>query len=236
MLLLLTRMFIALSVFLLPCYVLANSIVNNGVVIIDGKTMTNDTCIKGNGVKKSETRKIADFNKIALSGVYRVLITNGKTTSFVIEGDENIIEHIASDISGASLKIYPGKSLCPSLRLKLVISLDDLSDLSASGAMEVDIQGLANKEIQLTVDGSAGVRAAGKSENLSASISGTGNIDAADLVTTNAKILISGVGDATVQTSHLLEVEIQGVGNVYHVGKPAEVRQIISGIGTVTAK
>lgn len=236
MLLLLTRMFIALSIVLIPYYVIANSIVNTGVVIIDGKTMTNDTCIKGNGVKKSETRKMSDFNKIELSGVYTVLITNGKTTSFVIEGDENIIEHIVSDINGTSLNVYSGNSLCPSLPLNLVITLGDLSDLSASGAMEVDIQGVANKEIRLIVAGSAGVRAAGTSESLNASISGTGNIEAADLLTTNAKVFISGVGDATVQTSNLLEVEIQGVGNVYHIGKPAEVRQNISGIGTVTAK
>jgi hypothetical protein len=236
MLLSFIRLSIFLSVVLFPYYVIANSIVNNGVVIIDGQTMTNDTCVKGNGVKKSETRKISNFNRIELSGIYTVLITNGKTTSFVIEGDENIIKHIVSDINATSLNVYPSNALCPSLPLKLVIALADLSELSASGAMEVDIQDVANKELRLTVDGSAVVRAAGTSESLNARISGTGNIEAADLLTTNAKIIISGVGDATVQTSNLLEVEIQGVGNVYHVGNPDEVRQNISGVGTVTAK
>lgn len=216
----------------------ANTIIstaNTGVVNIDGKTISTD-CVQGNGVMKSATRKVADFDKVELSGAYDVMVMSGEKSSFRIQGDENIIDQIASDVSNSTLKVFPKKSLCPKEKLTLTISTKDLSALSASGSMMVEIQAISNDQLNLSVDGSAGIKAAGRSDNLYASISGSGNIETAKLVSQNAKISISGVGDATVQTSELLDVEIQGVGNVYYLEKPNEVRQNITGIGSVTSR
>lgn len=213
--------------------ILGNS--NSGVVNIDGKTISTD-CVQGNGVMKTATRKVADFDKVELSGAFDVRVTSGENYSFQIQGDENIIDLIASDVSSSILKVFPKKSICSKQKLTLTISMKDLSALSASGAMMVNIKAIANDQLSLTVDGSAGITAVGTSGNLYASISGTGNIETAELISQNAKISISGVGDATVQTAGVLDVEIQGVGNVYYLEKPNEVRQNITGIGSVTSR
>ncbi len=218
--------------------VAANTIIlgnNSGAVTIDGKTISSD-CVQGNGVMKTATRDVVDFDKIELNGVFDVLVTSGKNSSFQIQGDENIIDLIASDVSSSILTVFSQKSICPKQKLTLAISVKDLSALSAYGAMTVEIKAIANDQLSLTVDGSAGIRATGTSDNLYASISGTGNIETAELVSQNAKISISGVGDATVQTSGVLDVVIQGVGNVYYLGKPNEVRQNITGVGSVTPR
>lgn len=216
----------------------ANTIIlgnNSGVVTVDGNTISTD-CVHGNGVMKTATREVADFDKIELSGAFDVLVTSGENTSFRVQGDENIIDLIASDVSSSTLKVFPKKSLCPKQKLTLTISMQDLSALTASGAMTVETKAIANDKLSLNVDGSAGIKAAGTSDNLYASISGTGNIETAELVSQNAKISISGVGDATVQTSGVLDVVIQGVGNVYYLGKPNELRQNITGVGSVTPR
>ena len=218
--------------------VAANTIIlgnNSGVVTIDGKTISSD-CVQGNGVMKTATRDVVDFDKIELNGVFDVLVTSGENTSFQIQGEENIIDLIASDVSSSTLTVFSQKSICPKQKLTLTISVKDLSALSAYGAMTVEIKAIANDNLSLTVDGSAGIRATGTSDNLYASISGTGNIETAELVSQNAKISISGIGDATVQTSGVLDVAIQGVGNVYYLGKPNEVRQNITGVGSVTPR
>lgn len=208
---------------------------STSVINIDGESVSAN-CVQGNGVEKSTERSLDVFEKVIVKGAFTVNVTNGKTPDFTIRGDENIIDHIVSKVDGDTLQVYPDRSICPVQNLEVDISLQNIVLLSAMGTMQVELRGVNGNMLTIEIDGSSGVVAEGTTDTLTTLIEGSGQLQAGNLKSTTAKLRINGVGNAYVHVSDLLDVSIQGVGNVYYQGNPQKVQQNISGIGSVIAQ
>ncbi|MEE8331486.1 MAG: DUF2807 domain-containing protein, partial [Acidimicrobiia bacterium] len=85
------------------------------------------------------------------------------------------------------------------------------------------------------ISGSADIELVGAAESLSIVISGSGDIDASDLVTKTGSVRISGSGDILVNATDELDITISGSGKVEYIGSPI-VNQTISGTGSVSQR
>jgi hypothetical protein len=209
--------------------------------------------VRGSGNVVTEERDVSNFHKIHLSGIGNLIITQGEEESLTIEADDNIIAIIEAEVSGNELNIgfKRGYAFTPSATIKFYLTVVDLDEISLSGAGNIDCEGfetevlqfdvsgagdldfdLDAERVEVVVSGAGNIILSGKVDSQEIEIDGAGKYDGEDLESRECAITVSGAGSATVNVSELLDVEINGVGNVYYSGSPS-VTQDISGLGKV---
>jgi hypothetical protein len=73
----------------------------------------------------------------------------------------------------------------------------------------------------------------GSAHEISARITGSGNINALKVIADIVTITVSGSGDMKTYCRETLNAAISGSGDVYYTGNPAEVKSKVSGSGTI---
>ncbi len=208
---------------------------------------------------QKETRDVGSFDEISLGVAADLYLTIGSKQSVVIEGDEDDIEEIVTEVRDGRLRIKSRKSwswnwggndveiyiTVPKINAlsvsgsgdihgESVIETDDLElGVSGSGNIEVEID---SEEVKMTISGSGSAQLGGTTSDFSVRISGSGSINAYDLKAENVAVRISGSGSARVNASDELEATISGSGNVYYEGSPDKVNSNTSGSGRVKKK
>jgi hypothetical protein len=218
--------------------------------------------IRGSGNVIVEDREVSGFDKIAISGVGRVILTQGDEESLSIETDDNLMEYVKTEVKGDTLEIdftddivlsRGGRNvLDPSAGFIFRISVIDLEAISVSGAAniqadklktdsfsvnfsgagDISVGDLNTKRVDVTVSGAGDVELAGKVENQSISLSGVGRYQGFDLESQQASVFISGAGGANLWVMESLAVTISGAGDVEYYGDPS-VDPEISGLGRI---
>ena len=211
--------------------------------------------IKGNGNVKQESRNAAAFTDISTSGAYKVVLEQGNTHSIRVEAEDNLLPYIETAISGGELKIHTKKGyhISPTKDITVYVVMEKVNRLSAGGAggytskgalnsdrIQLQFSGAADanldihtRQLNVGLSGSSNVKLKGTSEKAEYGISGAADISALDLATGEARIGISGTGNADVFVQKKLDVSISGMGKVKYKGEPG-ITQAISGMGKIS--
>jgi hypothetical protein len=211
--------------------------------------------ISGSGTVITEERAVAGFEQVSLGGAGRLTILQGDVEGLTITTDDNLLEHIASTVSGQRLRIGPDQvSIRPTRDIEYVLQVKDLRRLDLSGSLSatapslttdtltlhisgsgrIDIRDLDADHCESRISGSGRVDLTGRADALDLRVSGSGDYRAADLLSLTAEIRISGSGDATVWVRDRLDTAISGSGSVSYYGNP-KTSQSVSGSGKVRA-
>jgi len=214
--------------------------------------------IRGSGVMTSETRQVNDFERVDLSGVGTIYITQGNEETLTIEAENNILTEIESTVRNGTLTIGFGDQNWPDivqptepikyyLTLKELtglnisgagrVEIDDLDttqlDINSSGAGDIEINELIAKDLNVVLSGAGSCKIiGGEVTDQNITISGAGNHKASDLQSQVTNVSVSGMGSVEVWVLDALDVGISGAGNVEYYGSPS-VSQDISGAGRV---
>lgn len=199
-------------------------------------TMCDPTGVEGSGTSKTQHRETGDFTSVDISGAYDVEITCGQKTDIQIIGDDNIVPLVTTTVKGTTLYISNDGSIHPKTKLRVVITVGDLNQVSSSGASEIAVRGLHNAEFDIDVSGAGSVYAAGETGKLSVDLSGAADVDTKDLHAKSVTIDVSGASDAEVFASEELSADVSGVGNITYYGNPQTVTQEVSGVGSIRKK
>ncbi|MGB0882274.1 MAG: head GIN domain-containing protein [Vicingaceae bacterium] len=222
-----------------------------GIVI----AITLNSCmntIDGNGNVVNEKRTVSTFSKIDISGGFEVLLNQGNSEKVELEVDENLIELIETKVKGNTLYISSEEPIGNAESLKIFITVVDVEDIDASGAielknkgtyqaenLEIDISGAADIDLDVDVEnltmdmsGASETTLAGTSNNFEIKISGAGELDAKKMKARNTSIDISGAGSAIVNVKKKLKVDVSGAGSVQYKGNP-KIEKSISGAGSI---
>lgn len=206
-------------------------------------TACNAAVINGSGNLVTETREVSGFDSIDLSGSGEVIITQGSGETLTVETDDNVMEHVESEVRNGTLHLgfKPGINLIDVTQLVFTVGVDDLTavsvsgsgdvetdqlstdrlDLKVSGSGDVQIGDLATDELTIAISGSGDIDLAGQATIQDIAISGSGKYQAGDLASQSVNIDISGSGTATVWASETLDADISGSGTVNYYGRPA---------------
>ena len=201
----------------------------------------------------TRTYKVQPFTKIYLEGGYKVILEQGAQPGLRIKTDEDNFEYIdvQSDAESLSLKIK--KKHFDFDELVLYITFKDLEKLEIEGGIRLETKGYVDlkdfymhvsggaviemnlKANKLKVIGEGGVKFEfdGIADELDATISGAGYLDAIDLKTKRTDCKIEGACAASVYATEVLNATISGVGKIRYKGDP-QVFKKIEGIGLVS--
>lgn len=213
--------------------------------------------IRGSGNVVTEERQVSGFERVALSGVGRVIISQGDDESLTIGTDDNLMQYIESNVRNGTLELGLARNTIPVPSQSIIfrVSVDDLTGLTSSGAGSFEIEELDTDRLRVTLSGAGDIGIDSLSAtNLAVTISGAGDVELAgqvgtqeiemsglgrysapDLESQMASVRISGAGGAVIWVLDTLDVKISGAGNVEYYGNPA-VTKDISGAGRLTSR
>jgi hypothetical protein len=212
--------------------------------------------VHGDGNIKTEDRPVSDFKNVDVSGAAKVLVSQGDHPSVKIEGDENLLQYMEVTQVGNKIEVRekPGFNIVPTTDLKVYVTAPVFNDIDASGACDIIGQTkISNPEdLAMHVSGAGDIRMEVEAPSLKAEVSGSGSIylkgqtkdvfldltgaghaHCFDLLSETTKVVISGAGSAEVYASVKLDAEVSGAGNVKYKGNATDVKQDVSGAGSV---
>lgn len=215
--------------------------------------------IKGNGNTVSIARSIGEYDGIAISGWFDVDLVEGKEGELTLEGEENLLEYIITEVENGKLviKTEKGVNLKPSnwkdgIRITVpvesidAVSLSGSGDLvgkttlkasnfttSMSGSGDITLD-LETESMNASMSGSGDMNLSGKTKDFTATISGSGDIKAYDLIADNVEAAISGSADIKVTANKMIKARVSGSGDISYRGNPEKVDTKSSGSGDIS--
>ncbi|CAM1370678.1 head GIN domain-containing protein [Tenacibaculum xiamenense] len=211
--------------------------------------------VKGNGNVVTKKRKIARFDEVSVGGSFTVMLVEGKVGSLTIEGEENIIPYLETEVKGGDLRIGFKENVNIRTTRKLIVTVpfNSLSGVSLGGSGDIDItKEIENSSVAFSIGGSGSIKAkvdassvktsiggsgniklSGKTNNFKCAIGGSGNVRAFGLKTNRLKASIAGSGDVYVHVTSEIKAAMVGSGNIYYKGKPNDIDTTSAGSGDV---
>lgn len=212
----------------------------------------------GGGTVAHQTRSVADFQAIAVSGPFHLIVRQAAAPSLQIEADENLLPQIETRVEdgrhGRTLRIAVkrGESIRPSRPIAVTVDVVKFERLESSGSGRVEVgtlstpslalrilgagharlHGLKAEALSVEIKGHGDVAAAGRVTRLSLSIAGSGEARLLDLSADEVSVGIAGSGDAEVTAHRTLAVKIAGSGDLVYAGNPS-LSTSIAGSGRV---
>lgn len=192
--------------------------------------------IKGSGTLKSEKRNVSGFSKIDAGGAVELEIAAGKDFDVSVETDDNLLEHVKTEVSGDTLKIYSKGKISPAKGVKFKISMPEIKDLDVSGASTADVSNVKTDSLRVVASGASNVKIGGDVKSFDSEASGASDIDAEGLRAENAVVEASGASSLTVAATNELKADASGASSVYYAGEPKNIVQNASGASSVKKK
>lgn len=198
-----------------------------------GNAGSSSDCVEGSGVPKTVERSVDAFHAVAVDGAFEVIITGGKRIPLSLTADDNLIAHIKTEVTNGTLHIRPQRSICAKSAMRVSVGTDALDAVSTSGSNDVSLENLVSDHLDLQMDGSGSMSAAGRAVAVTATIKGAADLKARELKAQTVRVEVTGAGDAEVYASKSLKAIITGAGDVAYHGSPPDVQQSITGWGEV---
>lgn len=209
--------------------------------------------VKGTGPSITRTVNLDAFDQVESNIAADVELTQGPTQKVVMEGPENILDLIQTEVKDKKWRIkFPKNTWADYDDVKIKITVPELISvgLAGSGSMittntfkaddfQVGLSGSGNMKLMVEADnidcglsGSGTINLKGKTKELSIGTSGSGDVRALECTADVVKVGISGSGDCEVYANQMLDAGIAGSGHVKYKGRP-KVKTGISGSGSI---
>jgi len=133
------------------------------------------------------------------------------------------------------LELSVESSISPTTDIIYTVSALALEGVAISGSGEVTATGIAVDSFDVEISGSGRVEPTGTADTLVVGISGSGRYLGEDLEASVGTVRVSGSGEAVVNVTDDLDVDVSGSGGVQYIGDP-RVAESISGSGDITRK
>jgi Putative auto-transporter adhesin, head GIN domain len=189
--------------------------------------------VVGSGVIKTQLRNVVDFNEVKASGAMNVEILAGETFLVEVEADDNLIEHIITELDGETLKIYTENRLSAKSKIVVRVSMPNLKEANVSGASKMNISGIQNEDLSLRASGASKINIKGETKSLDIDISGASKIDAEALIAESVKAEASGASSAVINATQQLDADASGASKISYIGDLKDIREHTSGASSV---
>ena len=213
--------------------------------------------VQGSGTSANETRSVAEFQTIALSGSMDLVVRQGALLSVQVQADDNLLPLLETVVEGNGLQVRwkKGQSIYTRAKVLVTVVVPKLTGLAVAGSGDVRLGAFSTPTLQLSLSGSGnaslealttddlGIRISGSGDvsgkgtaaKLKVSIAGSGDVRLADLRGDDVTVSIAGSGNAAVNAQKTLQVSIAGSGDVTYTGN-AQVKSSVAGSGSVRRK
>lgn len=188
--------------------------------------------IKGSGKRELQKRQVASFNSISTEGAFTIEVTCGKDLSLEVEGDDNVLEYVSTDVSGNVLRLKNTKNYSTNEPVKLRISVPNIEGFSSNGAGRIDIKGMSNDRFEIDANGAPTIVVAGTTKVIDIGANGAAKIDTTKLHATRGVVDTNGASHVDLDVSEQLDATVNGPSTVTYKGDPV-VNKNVRGPGKV---
>ena len=192
--------------------------------------------VQGSGVRKTEKRDLPPFKSIETNGAFAVRVTCQQPASFEIEGDDNLLPLVKTEVRNGVLRIYNDGSYSATQAISVRMTLPDLEAISSTGAADIQVTSVKNDQLTISWQGAGRIEAAGDTKFVHISSTGAGKIDTGKLRAERAKVSVTGAAQVDVYANQQLDVTVSGVGQVTYGGNPPVVNKSVTGLGGISKK
>lgn len=212
--------------------------------------------IKGNGVEKTEQRKIGEnFDKLEVSRGLDVIVIQGKTTKVEVTADENLMEYIKTSIKNGTLEITTTESINSQNDILIHVTLPELQEINSSSGSTISTQNsvtgtnliakatsgseldlnLEIENIQAQSSSGSSIKLTGKALSVTYKASSGSEINAFQLITNEATVQASSGSSIDAYASQLLDAKVSSGASINYQGKPKSVKKTKSSGGSIDA-
>ena len=160
--------------------------------------------LKGSGNVVTEYRELNNYRSITVLGNIDVNIDFMDTNICRVTGDDNIIEHLKTEIVNDRLNIFIDKRYSSRKPLTVNLNAIRVDDLSITGSGDIKFNNCKNDKLFLTISGSGDIWGEGVIDTLLGTINGSGDLLLKKLRVELTEININGSGDAELWVSNSL--------------------------------
>jgi Putative auto-transporter adhesin, head GIN domain len=192
--------------------------------------------VSGSGTSKIDKRSVPAFTSVDISGAYEVEIVAQKGQSVEIEGDDNLLALIKTEVQNGVLEIRNEKSISTKNKLRVRISVQQLDGIETSGASNIVATNVKSDNFKIDSSGASELKVSGEAKALSIESSGAGTINTKDLHAEKVQVSSSGAATAEVYATEELTAHASGGAIIDYYGDPKNVKEDKSGAGTVNKK
>ncbi|MGB5555777.1 MAG: head GIN domain-containing protein, partial [Flavobacteriaceae bacterium] len=215
--------------------------------------------VKGNGNVITTERSVGDYDGIGVAGWFDVELVDGKEGQLTLKGEENLLEHIKTEVKNGklSIQVEKGYNLEPSSwkdGVLVTVPVEQINSVALSGSGDIvgkttlkandfktSMSGSGDITLDLDVDsmsasmsGSGDITLSGNTTDFDATISGSGDIKAYDLSAENVDATVSGSADIKVTANKILRARVSGSGDISYRGNPDKIDTKSSGSGDIS--
>jgi predicted small secreted protein len=188
--------------------------------------------VRGSGKRVSEKRQIPAFTSIETNGAFTIAITCQKDPSLEIEGDDNVLQLVTTEVTNNVLHLKNSKSYSVIEPVKFKITVPNLEGLTVSGAGKVDIKEMKSDRFAIDSEGAPYITVAGDTKMLHIGSNGAGKIDTYNLRASKGTVECNGATIVDLFVADELDVKVNGPSTVTYKGDPV-VNKNINGPGRV---
>ncbi len=210
--------------------------------------------VKGNGDVKTKSFDLKGFSKIQATGSFNIDIDYNEKFSVEATMDSNLLDELEFEVNGDKLYIGLKKGVLGYKQNKIKITMPKIEAIDIIGSSSIDAQGFLDtdglaleisgsgdiktklnnrKKLAIDISGSGSVTLIGSADKLNYSCSGSGDLNALDCIIKYASIECSGSGNASVNVTKSLDIDISGISEVRYKGNPDDINTDISGFGEI---
>jgi DUF4097 and DUF4098 domain-containing protein YvlB len=197
------------------------------------------------GPQVSRNFTVDQFDRIEVSGPYKVDVRTGAGPSVSASGSESLVERMVVQVEGGRLRIHPRKEegrmkiwgnhgqvevqvTVPNLRGAEIAGAGDITidkvqgdsfEATIRGSGDIQIETAQTRSLAASVSGSGDIRAStGNADAVDLKIGGSGDINTQGLTARSASATIMGSGHISARATDTAAVRIMGSGDVEITG------------------
>ena len=191
--------------------------------------------VKGSGNRQTQKREIAPFTSISTEGAFTIEVVCQKDLSLEVEGDDNVLPLVTSEVSGNVLRLRNEGSYSTNDPVKFKISVPNLEGLTVNGAGNIAIKGMNNDKFEIDADGAPTINVAGTTKLVDIHTNGAGKINTNNLNAARAVVNSNGAAQVELDVDEQLDVTVNGPSSVTYKGDPV-VNKNVNGPGKVSRR
>ena len=190
--------------------------------------------LEGSGTAAQQTRTVAAFRSVELSGANNIVIHVGEKQSVVVKADDNLLDRVTTEVRGGRLVVgmTPG-SFTTKSPMSIEVGVPSLDGVTLSGSGNIVVSGIDTESLTVTLSGSGTLTGSGSATRLAVAVSGSGNALFESLLANDVQAVVSGSGFITVTATESLDASVPGSGAIVYSGNPPDVTKSVTGSGTI---
>lgn len=188
--------------------------------------------VKGSGKRELQKRDIAPFTSISTEGAFNIQIVCQKDLSLEVEGDDNVLPLVRTEVSGNVLRLSNTSGYSVDEPITFKISVPNIEGVSVNGAGKIEISGVKNERLEIDANGAPAINVSGSTQVIDIDTNGAAKIDTHNLRAARATVDSKGVSRVDLGLSDQLDVTVSGPSHVTYRGDPV-VNKTIHGPGKV---